>query len=76
MTAQYTRSFEMFSDYGNELVFELCLECRIVGGDWRYLLNSLRIAADSDPDHFGEAMDTAVREAAYHYMGFTDNFYI
>ena len=70
------RDFAMFTPEGNAAVQGIVSFARVSGANWPVVYDALRALADSDPDQFGEALDTAVREVVYDALGFTESFYI
>jgi len=70
------RSFGMFTDEGNNAVAFIVDYHRAWNNSWPVVLQSLRDLADSDYERYGEAMDTAVREAVYDACRFTSDFYV
>ncbi len=44
--------------------------------DWPTVYQNLQDLAESDPERYGEANDTVVRELVYDACGFTSDFYI
>ena len=63
------KDFGMFSDAGNAGVEALVKFARIANLTWPETYDALRKLADSNPDVYGEAMDTAVREIVYDAIG-------
>jgi hypothetical protein len=55
----------MYTSEGNLAVHGIAVTAKTLKLDWDQVEQSLRALADSDYDKFGEAMDTAVREAVY-----------
>jgi hypothetical protein len=43
---------------------------------WTVVYQSLKDLAKSEPERYGEAMDTVVREMVYDACNFTEDFYI
>jgi len=69
------KEFGMFSDVGNAGVETLVNFARVANLTWPETYNGLRKLADSNPDVYGEAMDTDVRECVYSALGFDTAFY-
>jgi hypothetical protein len=55
----------MYTSEGNLAVHGIVVTAKTLKLDWDQVEQSLRALADSDYDKFGEATDTAVREAVY-----------
>ena len=68
--------FGMYSDEGNAKVAEIVEFAKANGAQWEDVLLMLRNLAASDPDKFGETMDTVVREMVYDACAFTSDFYV
>ena len=64
-TLTYDISYGMYTSEGNLAVHGIAVTAKTLKLDWDQVEQSLRALADSDYDKFGEAMDTAVREAVY-----------
>ena len=62
-------SYGMFSDEGNMAVHGLVITAKNQKLTWDQTFQALRELADSNPDMFGEAMDTMVRECVYDAIG-------
>jgi hypothetical protein len=58
-------SYGMYSSEGNLAVHGIAITAKTLKLEWDQVEQSLRALADSDYDKFGEATDTAVREAVY-----------
>ena len=71
-----SKYFGMFTDAGNEGVFELVQQAKNESWDWPKTLEALCELADSDSEKYGEATDTMVREIVYDAIGATGEFYI
>jgi hypothetical protein len=69
------QSFAMFSEAGDRAVAGIVARARENRSTWPEVYSELRALADSDPENFGEAMDTAVREEVYEALNFDTNFY-
>jgi hypothetical protein len=67
--------FGMFSDAGNAKVAEIVEWAIVNRAEWTDVLPVLNNLARSDYAAFGEANDTAVREAVYDACNFTCAFY-
>lgn len=70
------KSFGMFTDRGNEAVGQLVLFAINAKLNWPETYQLMQRLADSDPDQYGEVMDTMVREIVYDACGFKSDFYI
>jgi hypothetical protein len=70
------QSFAMYSEAGDKAVAGIVARARENRSTWPEVYSELRALADSDPENFGEAMDTAVREVVYDALNFETNFYI
>ena len=64
-TLTYDISYGMYTSEGNLAVHGIAVTAKTLKLDWDQVEQSLRALADSDYDNFGEATDTAVREAVY-----------
>ena len=62
-------TYGMFSDEGNMAVHGLVTVAKNQKLSWKQTYQALRELADSNPDMFGEAMDTVVRECVYDAIG-------
>jgi hypothetical protein len=62
-------SYGMFSDEGNMAVHGIVATAKSQKLSWKQTYQALRDLADSNPDMFGEAMDTMVRECVYDAIG-------
>jgi len=62
-------SYGMFSDEGNMAVHGIVTTAKSQNLSWKQTFKALRDLADSNPDMFGEAMDTMVREYVYDAIG-------
>ena len=62
-------TYGMFSDEGNMAVHGLVTVAKNQKLSWKQTYQALRELADSNPDMFGEAMDTEVRECVYDAIG-------
>jgi hypothetical protein len=70
------KDFGMFTERGNAAVGQLVALAKTAELTWPVTYNLLRVLADSNPDQYGEAMDTVVREMVYDALGFDSDFYI
>ena len=63
------KNYGMFSPEGNEAVHNIVVKA--LENDWRWpqTFAELRQLADSNPDSYGETMDTVVREYVYDAIG-------
>ena len=59
------QDFGMFTERGNTAVAGIVSYHRQYGSDWNLVLNNLQDLADYNPDLYGEATDTAVKEYVY-----------
>lgn len=64
--------YAMFTDAGNDAVHSIVRMARILKLDWSKVYSELESLAERFPDEFGEATDTAVREAVYIALGFDE----
>jgi hypothetical protein len=62
-------TYGMFSDEGNMAVHGIVTTTKSQNLSWKQTFKALRDLADSNPDSFGEAMDTVVREIVYDAIG-------
>jgi hypothetical protein len=69
-------TYGMFSDEGNMAVHGIVTTAKSQNLTWAQTYQALRDLADSNPDSFGEAMDTVVREMVYDACCFTSDFYV
>ena len=69
-------NYAMYTQFGNDAVEAIVRSARVLQMDWPQVLAELRSLADRFPEDFGEATDTAVREAVYIKLGFTTDFYV
>jgi hypothetical protein len=70
------KDFGMFTPDGNAGVAALVHYAQLVNLTWPETLAALTHLANSDPDLYGEAMDTVVRECVYDALNFTTDFYV
>ena len=68
-------SYGMFSEAGNLKVAAIVEVARNLDITWPEVMGMLRTLASSDYRLFGEATDTAVREAVYEALLLTTDFY-
>jgi hypothetical protein len=61
-----TPYYGMFSDQGDAAVHGIVLMSKVSGASWLSIWQALVNLKESDPDGFGEATDTMVREIVYH----------
>ena len=69
-------TFAMFTDEGNAAVGMIVEMAIAKKWDWPRTQSELYVLADSDAQLYGEATDTAVREAVYDACQFDTNFYV
>lgn len=74
MSEVSTPEFGMFSDSGNQTVYELCIRAKAEGLNWPQVYNELYKLSRTNKN-CGEATDTEVREMVYSYLGFKSDFY-
>ena len=70
------RYFGMFTDEGNNAVAFIVDYHRANNNPWTVVYQSLKDLAKSEPERYGEAMDTAVREMVYDACQFNEDFYL
>ena len=70
------RYFGMFTDEGNNAVAFIVYYNMANNNDWPTVYQNLQDLAESDPERYGEANDTVVRELVYDACQFTSDFYI
>jgi len=68
--------YAMFTEFGDDAVEAIVRTAKVLKLDWPNTLAELRSLANRFPEDFGEACDTAVREAVYIKLGFTSDFYV
>jgi len=68
--------YAMFSDFGNDAVDAIVRSAKVLNLTWPQVYDELRSLAERFPKDFGEATDTAVREAVYFKLGFDTDFYV
>ena len=69
-------SFAMYTKEGDVGVGAVVNVARFANLSWPETYSLLQRLADSNPDKYGEALDTAVRECVYNALGFDTPFYI
>ena len=68
--------FGMYTDEGNWVVAFIVDYHMANNNDWPVVYQNLQDLAKSDPERYGEATDTVVRELVYDACQFTSDFYI
>jgi len=68
--------YSMYTDVGNTAIHAIVLTAKSAKLSWVQTYKALSELAKSDPDMFGEAMDTMVREMVYDAIGSSENFYL
>jgi hypothetical protein len=75
LTGSVVPDYSMYSEIGNVAVHAVVVAARANQLTWAQTVQALRLLAEQD--HFGEAMDTAVRECVYDALGIEDQpFYV
>lgn len=74
--ASLQKDYGMFTKEGNEAVAFIVDWAIRNNAQWENVLPMLENLARNNYKNFGEAMDTAVREAVYDACNFTSEFYI
>ena len=69
------RDYGMFTDRGNAAIGDLVNFAKTAELTWPETYKILEILSDSNPEIYGEAMDTEVREIVYSRCNFTSAFY-
>lgn len=69
-------SYGMYSEQGNLAVHGIVMTAKSQKLSWKQTYKAMRDLADSNPDMFGESMDTVVRECVYDALGYTEDFYV
>ena len=64
--------YGMFSEFGNDAVHAIVRQAKILNLTWEQVYDELYSLAERFPKDFGEATDTAVREAVYIALGFDE----
>lgn len=67
--------YGMFTEQGNIAVAAVVTIARAGKLTWPQTYGLLEVLSTTDPDKFGEAMDTEVREQVYDALGYTSSFY-
>lgn len=67
--------YAMFSYRGNQLVHGVVQAAEKQGWDWDTTVRHLALLARAHPGTASEATDTAVREAVYSALNFSEPFY-
>lgn len=62
--------YGMFTEFGNDAVAAIVRQARTLNMSWDQVNDELYALAKRFPNDFGEATDTAVREAVYIELGF------
>jgi hypothetical protein len=62
--------YQMFTEFGNDAVHAIVRHARVLRLSWPQVYKELESLADRFPEDFGEATDTAVREAVYYALEF------
>ena len=70
------RYFGMFTDEGNNAVAFIVDYHKANNNAWDTIYQNLQDLAESDPERYGEATDTMVREMVYDAVGCTGDFYV
>ena len=68
--------YAMYTQFGNDAVDAIVRSAKVLKMTWPQVYAELRDLAERFPEDFGEATDTAVREAVYIKLGFDTDFYI
>ena len=63
------KEFGMFTERGNAAIGALVSFAKVAELTWSETYSIMRLLADSNPEQYGEAMDTAVREGVYCAIG-------
>ena len=69
-------SYGMFTQFGDDAVEAIVRQARVLNLTWPQVVAELGMLARRFPEDFGEATDTAVREAVYAKLGYTTDFYV
>lgn len=78
LTSNAVPDYAMYTELGNAGVHGIVVAARARQLTWVQTLDALRQLSDSNPELFGEAMDTMVRECVYDALGCAnrgENFY-
>lgn len=62
--------YGMFTEFGNDAIAAIVRQARVLNMSWNQVNDELYALAKRFPNDFGEATDTAVREAVYIELGF------
>jgi hypothetical protein len=73
---EQTMYYGMFTDAGNMAVHGIATVAKDMKLSWADTYQALSLLAASNPDLYGEAMDTVVREIVYDTIGSDEPFYI
>ncbi len=68
--------YGMFSESGNLAVTGIVMYHQAIKSPWSVVYQNLCDLAKSDPERYGEATDTMVRDMVYDACQFTSDFYI
>ena len=69
-------NYAMYTQFGDDAVDAIVRSAKVLNLTWPQVYQELRDLADRFPEDFGEATDTAVREAVYIKLGFDTDFYV
>jgi hypothetical protein len=69
------RDYGMFTDRGNAAIGDLVNFAKTAELTWPETYRVMALLSESNPDVYGEAMDTEVREIVYSRCGFKTAFY-
>lgn len=69
------QNFGMYTERGDAAIAGIVAYHRQYKSTWPVVLQNLQDLADHDPELYGEATDTAVREMVYDALGFQTPFY-
>jgi phosphatidylserine decarboxylase len=73
---EQTMYYGMFTDAGNMAVHTIATIAKDMKLSWADTYQALRNLAESNPEQYGEATDTVVREIVYDTIGSDEPFYI
>jgi hypothetical protein len=68
--------YGMYTDEGNLAIHGIVATAKSAKLSWVQVYKAMRELADSNPDMFGESMDTMVREYVYDAIGASGDFYV
>ena len=68
--------FAMYTDQGNIVAGKIVELSQAAGLNWAQTYKLMEVVAQAKYDHYGELMDTAVREVVYDRCKFTTDFCI